>query len=179
MLDKHDLDFLRGLSVFAGLREEVVDRIGAHARRVDIAENQTLFAEGEPAKEMVFVLRGKLHVVKEAESGDEVCIAVLGPGDVAGEMSLIDIQPRSAGVRAVAPASVVVLSHGDIATVWREDKQSYTLLVLNIAREISLRLRRLDGALANIMGEIRGVTGLPTRPVTPAPIPIPATADED
>lgn len=158
MLNEQDLEFLRGLSVFAGLREDVVTTIGEHANRIDIADDRILFREGEPAKEMLVVLDGLLEVVKESITGAEECIATLGPGDVAGEMSLVDIQPRSAAVRAIAPASVVVLSHADLATVYREDKQSYTLLVLNIAREISLRLRKLDSSLANIMSEIRSVT---------------------
>ena len=158
MVNEQDLEFLRGLSIFAGLKDEVVERIGEQAERIDITEDRILFREGEPAKEMLVVLHGHLEVVKESLSGAEECIATLGPGDVAGEMSLVDIQPRSAAVRALAPASVVVLSHADLATVYREDKQSYTLLVLNIAREISLRLRKLDAALANIMSEIRTVT---------------------
>jgi CRP-like cAMP-binding protein len=158
MLKDQDLDFLRGLSVFAGLKEDVVSTIGEQANRIDIDDDRILFREGEPAKEMLVVLDGMLEVVKESVTGAEECIATLGPGDVAGEMSLVDIQPRSAAVRAIAPASVVVLSHADLATVYREDKQSYTLLVLNIAREISLRLRKLDAALANIMSEIRSVT---------------------
>ena len=61
---------------------------------------------------------------------------------------------QSADVRVVGPTSVAVLSHADIAKVYADDIRSYTLLVLNIAREISLRLRRLDAMLANVMLEI-------------------------
>jgi CRP-like cAMP-binding protein len=158
VLSKDDVDYLRGLSVFAGLSGEVVESIGAHARRVDVLGRDVLLTEGEPAKEMLVVLAGKLQVVKRNADGREAILATLGPGSVAGEMSLIDIQPRSAEVRAVGPASVVVLGHADIATIYREDQKSYTLLVLNIAREISLRLRRLDALLANLVFEIGDVT---------------------
>jgi CRP-like cAMP-binding protein len=158
VLTSEDRKFLGELSVFAGLRGDVMETLGNLGRRLDLTDHQVLFDEGEPANEMLVVLSGRLEVFKRSQNGSEVCIATLGPGDVAGEMSLIDIQPRSAGVRAVGAASVVVLSHGDIATIYREDKPSYTLLVLNIAREISLRLRRLDATLANIMSEIQSVT---------------------
>jgi CRP-like cAMP-binding protein len=159
MLTKSDVEFLGGLSIFAGLQDEVMQRIAAAARRVDLAPGQVLFEEGEPAKEMVVVLAGRLDVVKRGRSGGEAFIASIGPGHVAGEMSLIDIQPRSAAVRAVEPTSIMVLSHGDIARVYREDPHAFTLLVLNISREISLRLRRVDAMLANIMLEIRDATG--------------------
>ncbi|MCG8420504.1 MAG: cyclic nucleotide-binding domain-containing protein [Proteobacteria bacterium] len=160
MLSQRDLDFLRGLSVFAGLRDDVTVNIGKHAERIEIESDRLLYREGEPANEMAVVLDGKLDVIKKCYNGLEVCIASLGPGDIAGEMSLIDIQPRSADVWARAPVSLAVLKHVDLISVYREDKQSYTLLVLNIAREISIRLRRLDTAVANIKGHILEVTGV-------------------
>ncbi len=158
MLIKEDLDYLRGLSVFAGLPDSIVENIGSHARRLDATAGEILLREGEPAKEMLVVLSGSLEVVKRNHDGREAVIATLGPGSVAGEMSLIDIRPRSAEVRSVGSSSVAVLGHGDIATIYREDQKSYTLLVLNISREISLRLRRLDALLAHLIFEIGDVT---------------------
>jgi CRP-like cAMP-binding protein len=171
VLDKQDLDFLRKLSIFAGLRDDAIEHIGEKTTRLDVAEDKLLFREGEPAKEMVVVLDGSLDIVKRSDSGMEVCIATLGPGHVAGEMSLFDIQPRSADVWARAPVSLAVLAHSDLAAIYREDKESYTLLVLNIAREISIRLRRLDAALANITSQIQAVIRPVSDRTTPAAPP--------
>lgn len=168
-LEERDVAFLGQLSMFAGMRSDVLARIAGRAQRVDVAEDRMLYQEGEPAKEMAVVLSGTLEVRKRADNGVETCIATLGPGDVVGEMSLFDIQPRSADVWARAPASVMLLGHGALGDLYREDPQSYTLLVLNIAREISLRLRRFDAAMANIMGHIQSVTGVAFSPVDRAP----------
>lgn len=157
MPSDEDLQFLSSLSMFAGLRAEVVNQLVEKAERIELGPGEVLFEEDAPAAEMLVVRKGRLDVVKHA-LGSEARIATLGPGDVVGEMSLIDIQPRSAAVRAVDVSTVVVLKHADIATLYREDPPSYTLLVLNIAREISLRLRRLDKLLATVMVEIEGVT---------------------
>ncbi len=158
MLIKEDLDYLRGLSVFAGLPDIIMLGIGEHARRLDATDGEVLLREGEPAKEMLIVLSGSLEVIKRNHDGREAVIAMLSSGAIAGEMSLIDIRPRSAEVRSVGTSSVAVLGHGDIATIYREDQKSYTLLVLNIAREISLRLRRLDALVAHLIFEIGDVT---------------------
>lgn len=158
MLNSDDVEYLRGLSIFAALSDAVLAKIGSHARRRSIERGAVLFDEGTPASEMVVVLEGQLEVVKRGRNGKEARLAVLGPGDVVGEMSLVDIQPRAASVRAADDTSFVSLSHADIAGVYREDPQSYTLLVLNIAREISIRLRRMDTMLANIATEIEAVT---------------------
>jgi CRP/FNR family transcriptional regulator, cyclic AMP receptor protein len=161
VLSGTELDYLRQVSVFAALSDSVLEQIGQCARRQEIAAGAALFEEGEPAKEMVVVLSGKLEVYKRGRNRRLARIAVLGPGDVVGEMSLVDIQPRSAAVRALEPTAMAVLSHGDIGNVYREDPRSYTLLVLNIAREISIRLRRMDQMLANIATEIQEVTSTP------------------
>jgi len=159
VLNKDEVDYLRGLSVFAGLPNGIVELIGGHATRRDCEGGAVLLEEGKPANEMLVVLSGSLAVFKRCTSGRFARIARLQPGAVVGEMSLIDIQPRSAEVRAECPTSVAVLRHADIANIYREDLKSYTLLLLNIAREISLRLRRLDGLVANLMCEIDAATG--------------------
>lgn len=152
-----DIEFLTKVPIFSALPPATMTRIAALARKVELDGAASIFAEGEPAREMVVVLRGDLEVRKRGRSGEEAVIAHLRPGDVAGEMSLIDIQPRSAGVRSVGPAALIVLSHGDLATLYREDPDSYTILVMNIAREISRRLRRVDMLLADILIDIQGI----------------------
>jgi CRP-like cAMP-binding protein len=157
MVAPDDLEFLARVPIFAALPPTALQRLGALARRVDIHEPTEIFAEGEPATEMVLVLNGELEVRKHSRSGIDARIATLHAGDVAGEMALIDIQPRSASVRALGPASLVVLTHADLAALYREDLESYTILVLNIAREISRRLRRADGLLADILIDVQDV----------------------
>jgi CRP/FNR family cyclic AMP-dependent transcriptional regulator len=156
MLSAEDIDFISRVPLFSALSPEILTRVGALARRVELAGAGPLFNEGEPAKEMMVVLHGELEVRKRGRSGVEVVIAHLRPGDVAGEMSLIDIQPRSASVRATGPAALAVLTHGDLATIYEEDPGAYTILVLNIAREISRRLRRVDLLLAERLTDHEG-----------------------
>jgi CRP-like cAMP-binding protein len=65
-------------------------------------------------------------------------------------MSLIDIQPRSATVRALGTATLLVLDHAAIGRLYQTNLEVYTLLVLNIAREISRRLRYADQVLVDM-----------------------------
>ena len=65
-------------------------------------------------------------------------------------MSLIDIQPRSATVRALRPSVLYVLDQAAIARLYHTDPEVYLMLVLNIAREISRRLRRADQVLVDM-----------------------------
>ncbi|WP_428266813.1 Crp/Fnr family transcriptional regulator [Haliangium sp.] len=175
-LDSEELAFLRELSIFAGLHEDVLARIAAAAEHVDIPDDRVLFSEGTSANLMAVVTSGTLEVRKRSNNGVESCIATLGAGDVVGEMALFDIQPRSADVWARGPTSLVLVRHGVLADLYRDDPESYILLILNIARELSLRLRRFDEAMTNIMGHIRAATGVVYSPILRARVPA-ASAD--
>ena len=76
-------------------------------------------------------------------------VAILGPTDCFGEMSMIDMQSRSATVRALAPSRLLKVTSEDMDALYRSDLKSYTLIVLNIARDLSRRLRVTDGILAD------------------------------
>lgn len=157
MLGPAEVAFLSKVPIFAAIPEPTLRRIAALASRVDIDGSALIFQEGEAAREMVVVLAGELEVRKRGRDGGDARIATLRPGDVAGEMALIDIQPRSAAVRATGPASLVVLTHANVAALHRDDPESYTIFIMNIAREISRRLRRVDGLLANLLLEVQTV----------------------
>ena len=81
-------------------------------------------------------------------------LAILGPGDWFGEMSILDVLPRSATMRVVAPSQLLRFSAQDLDTLYRRDLRAYSLLVLNIARELSRRLRVADGLLADLVGNM-------------------------
>jgi CRP/FNR family transcriptional regulator, cyclic AMP receptor protein len=157
MLTPEDLEFLSKVSIFGAIPEATLQQLASVARRVRYETPTLLFREGEPAHEMLLVLDGELEVRKRGRDGGDARIATLRPGDVAGEMALIDIQPRSAAVATLGAAAVAVWTHADVAALYTADPASYTIFIMNIAREISRRLRRVDGLLANLLLEVHDV----------------------
>jgi CRP/FNR family cyclic AMP-dependent transcriptional regulator len=105
--------------------------------------------EGDLSSEMFVVIAGELEVVKKAEDGTGVRVAMLGPGDWFGEMGILGIQPRSASVRTLAPSLMLSMGTEQVdRLLYRADLKDYALLVMNIARELSRRLKVADGILA-------------------------------
>lgn len=145
-----DRAFLSRIPIFAGLPERVMDLIAATLRVVYVVPGAQLLREGEHARSMFVVREGELQILKRGRGGAEYKLAVLKAGDVVGEMALIDIQPRSATARAIGQATLYVLDLAEIGKLYQTDVESYALLVLNISREISRRLRLADDVLANI-----------------------------
>lgn len=150
-------DFLSQTPILGGLPPRALARIIDGTRVVRLAAGDPLIVEGEPPRGMFIVREGELEIAKRGRNGAEFCLAVLRRGDCIGEMSIIDIQPRSATVRALRPSVLYVVSQAEIARLYQTDVEIYLLLVLNIAREISRRLRHADQVLVDMGVAVQGL----------------------
>jgi CRP/FNR family cyclic AMP-dependent transcriptional regulator len=152
---------LREIGLFGALSDEVLDRLAHLLKTMRVKPGDTIFREGDgAAHEMYVVLDGEMEVFKRSRRGRDMRVAILGPNDCFGEMSMIDLQARSATVRALAPSRLLRLTSEDMDALYRADLKAYTLIVLNIARDLSRRLRVTDGILvdftANVLDEYMG-----------------------
>ena len=145
-----DRAFLARIPIFAGLPERVMELIAGKLRVLHVVPGAQVLREGEHARSMFIVRDGELQILKHGKAGTEYRLAVLKTGDCVGEMSLIDIQPRSATARATGAATLYALDLSEIAKLYAGDVEAYALLILNISREISRRLRVADDVLANM-----------------------------
>jgi CRP-like cAMP-binding protein len=106
----------------------------------------TVVWEGDAGGALFFVLTGYLKALSAGADGNEVLLSVMGPGEVFGELSVLDGQPRS--------ASVVALEASELAVVEREPllallRQSATL-ALGLIEVLTQRLRNLSKRCENI-----------------------------
>ncbi len=145
---------LREIGLFGALSDEVLGHLAKTLGQTRIAPGTTIFQEGDAGHDMFVVLEGEVEVMKASRRGRAQRVAILGPSDTLGEMTLIDVQPRSATVRALAPTRLLRISSEDFDSLYRHDVKSYALVVLNIARDLSRRLRVTDGILADIAANV-------------------------
>jgi CRP-like cAMP-binding protein len=145
---------LREIGLFGALSDEVLIHLASTLKQHTALPGEMLFREGDLAHEMFVLLDGEVEVVKKSRAGREHRIALLGPADCFGEMSLIDMQARSATVRSVAPSRLLRISSEDMDALYRHDLKSYALITLNIARDLSRRLRVTDGILAEFTANV-------------------------
>lgn len=145
---------LRDIGLFGGLGDDILETLVANLSRLELASGADVFHEGEAGRDLFVILDGEIEVLRRSKRGHETRVALLGPGDWFGEMSILDVLPRSATMRVVAPSQLLRFSAQDLDTLYRRDVRAYSLLVLNIAREISRRLRVADGLLADLVGNM-------------------------
>lgn len=152
-----DLDFLASTPIFGGLPLKALSTLAASLERRVLGAKSRVVAEGEGARELFVVEEGLLEVTRLAEvkagpspHEEELVLALLHKGDCFGEMSLLDIQPRSATVRARTEVSLLVLPYRELLGLEQRDHHTFALLVLNIAREVSRRLREAQRILVDL-----------------------------
>ncbi len=137
---------LQAMPIFGGIREDILEFILAEARIVSISRGDYFFRENVRGTSMYVLEQGKVLVTKHWE-GHEYMLAEMGKGDCFGEMSLIDLGPRTASVLALEDCRAIKLTNVNILKIYQHDLEQFVMIQMNMAREISRRLRRTDEIL--------------------------------
>ncbi len=145
---------MRSIGLFGALSDDVLAHLAATLSPATPSAGEVIFREGEEARDMFVLISGEMEVLKRSKRGIDARVALLGPGDWFGEMSILDVQPRSATIRTLAPSRLLRITSADLDALYRFDVKAYALIVLNLARELSRRLRVADGILADFVANV-------------------------
>ena len=99
-----DNEVLRQAPLFSALDDEAATALGGSMGETRLRRGDVLFHEGDPGDKLYIVLDGKVKLGRTSSDGRENLLAILGPGQMFGELSLFDPGPRSATVTAVTVA---------------------------------------------------------------------------
>src|ERR1043166_3632195 len=93
-------DVLARSGIFQGVDAEATEALAKELEILEIRKGEVLFSEGEPGDSLYIVLSGKIKIGRRAADGRQNLIAVMGPSDMVGELSLFDPGPRTATATA-------------------------------------------------------------------------------
>jgi CRP/FNR family transcriptional regulator, cyclic AMP receptor protein len=142
--------FLVATPFFGGLSDPSLDLLISMLVERRFEVSATVVTEGEPGRSMFIVHSGGLVVGKLGDSGRVIRMACLEPGDFFGEMTLIEMQNRSATVVAERPTVLYELTAGNLYAYYKADIHAYVIVMQNINRELCRRLRRADNRIAEL-----------------------------
>jgi CRP-like cAMP-binding protein len=140
------ISLLQSMPVFGGIRADVIQFLLTVCPVVSLPTNEWFFREHDQADSMFVLEAGKAAVLK-SWLGKEYFLRTLKEGDCFGEMAVMDLLPRSASVRAIEDCIAVRLSAANLYQVYRQDPKQFTLIQMNMGREVSRRLRESDNRL--------------------------------
>ncbi len=131
-----------------------VDALLARASTREVARGEMVLRRGDPSTGLIVILVGRLRIGVVSAEGGEVSLGVLGPGEVLGEISLLDGQPRSADAQAMEAGRLLVIQRAHILDMLRADAE----LCLRMMAVLCRRLRA-----ANETAEDIALLDLPAR----------------
>lgn len=131
---------LSHVSLFSPLDEADLDELLKLTTTRRLGEGEILFRKGDPGRQLYGVLEGRLKIYSSGADGREVVFGLSDPGDVTGEIALLDSEPRSATVVALEPTELLMLDRRDFLPFL----QRHPSVAIRLAEILAERLRRLS-----------------------------------
>ena len=134
---KHRLELLGRVWLFAGCSRKELSRLADTATEMEVPGDKILTEQGSVGRHFMVIVEGEVEVTRDGTQ-----IAVLGPGEFFGEMSLLDGEPRTATAVTLAPTQVLMLTTTDFTRVLESmpsvDRKLLTVLAKRL-RDIEAR----------------------------------------
>lgn len=142
-MNRHHIALLQKMPIFGGVHDDMLQFLLESSPLVSVPKGKFFFRERDAASSMFVLEQGKVAILKDWK-GREYLLHELQTGDCFGEMSLIDLQPRSASVLAIEDSAAIEISSATLYQVYKKDLEQLALIYMNMGREVSRRLRETD-----------------------------------
>jgi CRP/FNR family transcriptional regulator, cyclic AMP receptor protein len=140
-------DVLSRAPLFSALDDDAAQALRASMNEVRLPRGDILFREGDSGDCLYVITDGKIKLGRAAPDGRENILAVLGPGEMFGELSLFDPKPRTATAVAVVDTTMMSLGHEDLDELLSGSPAVAESMLAALAQ----RLRRTNESLADLV----------------------------
>jgi CRP-like cAMP-binding protein len=140
-------DVLRQAPLFSALDDEAATALRSSMDDSRLRRGEVLFREGDEGDQLYIVTEGKVKLGRTSADGRENLLAILGPGQMFGELSLFDPGPRSATVTAVTDTTFSSLSHEDLLR-WLDGRPA---VARGLLTQLAGRLRHANDVVADLV----------------------------
>lgn len=144
-------NMIEAVPMFSELSRPDVQLLAAYVRAYEAKKGVTVFKEGDKGMFMCVVLSGRVDILKESQEHEQKKVATVRPGKSMGEMSLLDELPYSATAIAEDDTQLLLLTRMSFERLGSEQPVLCNILLRQIARLMSLRLRQTTGILLDYL----------------------------
>jgi CRP/FNR family cyclic AMP-dependent transcriptional regulator len=139
--------FLASHELFRHLSSVALDRLANHVRPMRIQRGVAVFRKGDEGTGLVAVVSGRIKIVTQTLEGKEAVLNLINPGEVFGEIALLDGRPRTADAIALSDCEVLVLERRDFIPFLRDNPD----VGLHLMAVLCERLRRTTEQVEDVM----------------------------
>lgn len=137
---------LGACSLFSGLSADERRLLLTRAILREFSAGQIIFSMGSPGNSMMAVLSGSIRISIPSSSGKEIVLAILQPGEVFGEIALLDGKERTADARAMTDCQLAILQRSDVLALLERHPSAW----LKVVEVLCERLRRTDQQISEL-----------------------------
>lgn len=132
--------------LFRGLAADARAGLIAQARNRKFAPEEAIFMMGSSGDSMMVVLTGQVHISMPSADGKEIVLAILGPGEIFGEIAMLDGKERTADAKAATECSLAILYRRDVLKFFEQYPAAWSSIVSVLCE----RLRNTDQQMAEV-----------------------------
>jgi len=138
---------LREIELFRGLKPEALESIARLASEEHHARGTKIFQHGDAGDKLYLILDGKVRISRDVPGMGEEALAILGPGQLFGEMALLDESPRSADARAHERCRLLAIAKDGFDDLLFMNKDLAYEVLWSVVRMLAGRLRETNDKL--------------------------------
>jgi len=140
-------DILRSAPLFSALDDDAANALRASMVELHLGRGQVLFHEGDRGDRLYVVTSGKLKLGRTSADGRENVLAIIGPGEMFGELSIFDPGPRSSTAAAITDVALLELGQAEVRA-WLVDRPEVAESLLH---QLAQRLRHASETMADLV----------------------------
>jgi len=124
--------------------EEQIESILPLMKQENYGPGELIITEGKPNDKIYFLIEGQAAVIKE-----DTILYHFSEGDEFGEMEVLDIMPAVASIKSLSNVMLMSISNKSLHEFYKIDIKIFSLIIMNLARDLSRRLRNADEKLTS------------------------------
>ena len=140
-------EILSRAGIFQGVEPSAASALTSQLQPADFPSGHTVFAQGEPGDRLYIIISGKVKIGNRSPNGQETLLAILGPSDMFGELSVFDPGPRTSSATTITEVRAVSMDRDALRT-WIADRPE---IAEQLLRVLARRLRRTNNNLADLI----------------------------
>jgi len=148
-MSANSLELLQTMPIFGAISDDTLHFLLERAKDVSVVKDDYFFREHDQGSSMFVLKNGRVAVLKSWVQQTQN-LAFLNSGDCFGEMALIEMGARSASVQATEDCEAIEVSIDILHELYQHDLEQFTIIQMNMSREVSRRLRKADDLLFQV-----------------------------
>ncbi|MFA7554442.1 MAG: cyclic nucleotide-binding domain-containing protein [Spongiibacteraceae bacterium] len=143
MTTQDRIKLLQSMPFFGAVKDSSIALLLDLSTTLSLQPGEYFFRQGDQGDSLYILEQGAISIFKQSGE-DELELREVNEGSCFGDLALIDLTPRSASVRAKTPCTAIKIPASALHKLYQYDCEQYLIIQMNIARELSRRLRASD-----------------------------------